>query len=70
MTYRLGLTALGRRATISRRSKKDPRLAVGAVIDVHSDFIHTVLEWLGDGNQEIKVNGVTKYIISKKDIEQ
>ena len=65
MTYRLGITALGRRCTISKRSKKDPRLAVGTVHDAHSDFLFCVLDWLEHGKVRQVINGDGKsYVIS------
>lgn len=65
MTYRLGITPLTRKATISKRSKTDPRLAVGKVQDVHGDFLQAVLEWLerGDVQQVIHI-GDENFVIS------
>lgn len=65
MTYRLGITPITRKATISKRSKADPRLAVGKVQDVHNDFLQAVLEWLerGDVRQVIHL-GDENFVIS------
>jgi hypothetical protein len=70
--YRLGMTALGRRCTISKRSKKDPRLAVGNVQDAHNDFLHCVLEWLEHGKvrQVVTVGGESYTISCNKDVNQ
>ena len=67
MTLRLAITALSRRATLSRRSKKNPSLAVGEVHDVHNDFLHSVLDWLQHGKVEQMVSlGDEKWTISCK----
>ena len=63
---RLGITALGRRCTISKRSKADPCLAVGKVHDAHNDFLHCVLDWLDHGKvaQTIHVGDGKNYVIT------
>ena len=65
MTYRLGITPLTRKVTISKRSKADPRLAIGKVQDVHNDFLHVVLEWLERGGaQQVIQFGDENFVIS------
>lgn len=65
MTYRLGITPITRKATISKRSKADPRLAVGKVQDVHNDFLQAVLEWLERGDvQQVIHLGDENFVIS------
>jgi hypothetical protein len=65
MTYRLGITPLTRKATISKRSKADPRLAIGKVQDVHNDFLQAVLEWLERGDvQQVIHLGDENFVIS------
>ncbi len=66
MTYRLGITAFGRKCTISKRSKKDPQLAIGNVQDAHNDFLHCVLDWLEHGKiaQVIHVGDGKSYRIT------
>ena len=65
MTYRLGITPLTRKATISKRSKADPRLAIGKVEDVHNDFLQAVLEWLERGDvQQVIHLGDENFVIS------
>ena len=61
--YRLGITALGRQAVISKRSKRDSRLAIGNPQNVHQDFIQAVIDFCDDGKsiQTITVNGVPMY---------
>jgi len=63
--YRLGITALGRQAVISRRSKKDPRLAVGGMQNVHNDFIQAIIDFCDDGKsvQTISLDGKPVYEI-------
>lgn len=65
MTYRLGITPLTRKATISKRSKTDPRLAIGKVQDIHGDFLQAVVEWLERGDvQQVIHLGDENFVIS------
>ena len=65
MVYRLGITPLGRKATISKRSKINPCLAVGKVQDIHNDFLQGVLEWLEYGDiQQVIHLGDENFVIN------
>lgn len=63
--YRLGITAIGRQAVISKRSKRDPWLAIGNPQNVHQDFIQAIIDFCEDGSliQDIAVNGQKLYEI-------
>lgn len=68
---RLAITALGRQAVLSRRSTKDPRLAIGTPQNVHQDFIQAVIDFCDDGKsvQTITVNGVPFYEIEVRKLK-
>jgi hypothetical protein len=71
MIQRLGITALGRRCTLTRRSKNNPNLAIGKMQDVHTDFLGCVVDWLEGGEVQQVIHGKDfNYVIScvKEDV--
>ena len=62
---RLDISPISRRATLTRRSKRDPRLAVGPVTDVHEDFLAAVLTFLEHGDVEMVIYGQDRdYVVT------
>jgi hypothetical protein len=69
--WHLGITAIGRQAVISKRSKRDPRLAIGNPQNVHQEFIQAVIDFCDDGTsvQEITPGGVKLYEIEVRKVD-
>jgi hypothetical protein len=70
MTYRLGLTAIGQRVTMSKRSKNNSGLAIGKIIDCHNDFIHCVMQWTNNQDQIITDHDGKKYILTRREYKE